>query len=390
MVKGLFCYDGPVYVDRQGNVYDVALNNEALAMYFSVVDSLDILIRIRSVDDVRKKSMSSISLENVRVVSLPDLLSVKGLLFERNRTRKIIEEHVQQADVIFARLPSFAGDYAIRLARKYDKPYIVELISCPWGTLWNHSMGGKMLAPFRYVATRNSMKASPYAVYVTSEFLQNRYPSRGRSIGCSDVVLAGVDERVLAWRLSRIDGWNAKNRVVLGTTGAVDVRYKGQEYIIRAIAQLNKQGCDFEYRIVGGGDNSYLRSVAEKYGVTDRVKFLGTLPHAKIFAYLSELDIYVQPSKTEGLPRALIEAMSCGLPALGTKTGGIPELLSSDCVFSPRFDIDEICSMLLSFDREKMKLQASRNFAEAKKYEKHLLEARRQAFFKEFVENVRK
>ena len=49
--------------------------------------------------------------------------------------------------------------------------------------------------------------------------------------------------------------------------------------------------------------------------------------------YYDSIDIYVQPSKQEGLPRAVIEAMSRGCPVLGTDIAGIPELIQERCLF---------------------------------------------------------
>src|SRR5690606_42058407 len=99
----------------------------------------------------------------------------------------------------------------------------------------------------------------------------------------------------------------------------------------RALARLRQIGLDgFRYEIVGGGDQSYLRKIARKYGVADPVDFLGRITRKEVFQWLDKIDLYIQPSKTEGLPRALIEAMSRGLPCLGTRVGGIPELLTDE------------------------------------------------------------
>ncbi len=164
------------------------------------------------------------------------------------------------------------------------------------------------------------------------------------------------------------------------------MRYKGQQYIIRALGKLKKQGItNFEYHLVGGGDQSYLRSQAKKYNVEHQVKFIGPLPHEKVFAWLDTIDIYAQPSRQEGLPRALIEAMSRGLPCIGARTGGIPELIEPAYIFNnSRKEIDEIINILLSMTPDVMEKQARRNFEFAKSYERSILEKRRREFFEEF------
>ncbi|MGI6452439.1 MAG: glycosyltransferase family 4 protein [Syntrophomonadaceae bacterium] len=208
-------------------------------------------------------------------------------------------------------------------------------------------------------------------------------PSTGKTIGCSDVALPTLDERVLDARLHKIKQMTKHKPIVLGTTAAVDVRYKGQEYVIQAIAELNRQGYNFEYHLAGGGDNSFLKFVAERNGVLDKVKFLGPIPHEKVFGYLDNIDIYIQPSNQEGMPRALIEAMSRACPCIGSSTGGIPELLDNAYIFS-RGNVKELATILASFDIEKMIYQAKRNFEFSKRFDQKVLEARRNEFLLSF------
>jgi len=177
---------------------------------------------------------------------------------------------------------------------------------------------------------------------------------------------------------------NGNKPVVIGTIGAANVRYKGQQYVIKAIYRLNKQGYDFRYQVVGGGDRSFLMSLSEKYGISDKVQFLGSMPHEKVFEYLDNIDLYIQPSKQEGLPRALVEAMSRGCPAIGSNTGGIPELLNKELTFK-KGSVKELCNLLKRINKEEMLKEAKRNFEKAKEYSEDLLERSRTAFYKEFV-----
>lgn len=312
------------------------------------------------------------------------LVKKKNNIFSILKDRKKVEQAVSNHDYIVVRIPSIYGVMAIRYACKLNKPYLIEVVGCPWDSLWNHGWKGKIVAPFMWVATKKTAKNAPYAVYVTNEFLQRRYPCKGNTIGCSDVALPTLDESVLESRLNKIKHITENKPIVLGTTAAVNVRYKGQEYVIEAVSKLNKQGYNFEYYLVGGGDNSYLKFVVERYGVMDKAKFLGSLPHEKVFEHLDNIDVYVQPSKQEGLPRALVEAMSRGCPVLGSTTGGIPELLNKEFIFH-NGAVSEICEMLKKMDKETMIKEAKRSFKKAKEYDKDLLDERRTAFYMKFV-----
>ena len=105
----------------------------------------------------------------------------------------------------------------------------------------------------------------------------------------------------------------------------------------------------------------------------------------KIFEWLDSIDIYVQPSRQEGMPRALIEAMSRGIPAFGAKTGGIPELLPEQYLFSNSSkNINEIIKILESLQNGNMMQLAEQNYEVAKKYRGKEIQKVREEFYLDF------
>ncbi len=136
---------------------------------------------------------------------------------------------------------------------------------------------------------------------------------------------------------------------------------------------------------MGNGDSSFLKSIAKKNNVEEQVKFIGGLSHEKIFDWLDSIDIYVQPSRQEGMPRALIEAMSRGVPAFGANTGGIPELLSDQYLFSnSSTNINEIIEILSLFQKNTMIQLAKQNYEIAKEYQEKKLQEVRERFYLNF------
>lgn len=387
-MKILFVVGGPLIKDDKNNYYGVALNNEYFSRYLNFVSNMKIAVRIKHISEGLDTKFSKLTLKNTVISELPNLSSIKGLLTNSLKTKRIIDGLVSESDAVIVRIPGIFGLASITSAKKNKKPYYIELVGCPWDAFWNHSWKGKLVAPFMWYVTKKAVKNAPYVLYVTNEFLQSRYPSTGRTIGCSDVALPTLDESVLDARLNKIKQMTKNKPIVIGTTAAVDVRYKGQEYVIQAIAELNKQGYNFEYRLVGGGDKARLQSIAEKYGVADKVIFEGSIPHEKVFDYLDDIDIYVQPSKQEGLPRALIEAMSRGCPCIGSNAGGIPELLDNAYIFS-RGNVKELATILASLDKEMLIVQAKRNYEFSKEFRKDILEDKRHKFFLEFLKDIK-
>lgn len=296
-----------------------------------------------------------------------------------------LEKEIRSCDKMIVRMPSSLGLQAIKTNRKIKKPYLIEMVGCPLDALWNYNLVGKVLAPYMYLQNKYEIKNAPYVLYVTDKFLQRRYPTKGKCIGCSDVALTNFDERVLSHRYQRIRKCNGKK--IIGTIAATNVKYKGQKYIIEALGKLKKQGkLNYEYQLVGNGSQDFLKSIARKNGVEEYVKFIGGLPHEKIFEWLDNIDIYVQPSRLEGLPRSLIEAMSRGLPAFGTNVGGIPELIEKSYLFTnSRGKVDQIIDILEKFNKENMMQQAKRNYEYTQKYESKKLQCIRDGFYKDFL-----
>ena len=317
-------------------------------------------------------------------VSFTTFGSIKDIF--RKNIRQKIEEEIKQCECTIVRLPSFIGIISLKYIKKLNKPYLIEMVGCPWDALWNHSIAGKFLAPIMYLLCKNEIKKAPYVVYVTNEFLQNRYPTKGKSIPCSNVMLPQNDEYILQNRLNKIRNNSYNKKIIIGTCATVGSRYKGQQNIIRALDILKKKGYEVEYQLVGGGDNSYLKNIAKKYNVYDNIRFIGTLAHDEVFEWLDSIDIYVQPSLTEGLPRALVEALNRGCPAIGSNAGGIPELLGEENIYSKKsyklfVDVFE----RVNLNKEKL---AIKNFEKAKEYEKDKLENRRTEFFNLFKQSV--
>ena len=374
-----------IFVKYKDDYYTTgSLNANVMKRYINLFGKIRLVTRQKNADKLASQIEPS-SIPGTEFAAVPNYKS-PGKIFNYFKARKIIKREVLNAEYIILRTSSIAN-IAARYARKYNKPYLVEVVGCAWDANWNYSLLGKLVAPFAYLAQKKTVRDADFAIYVTNEYLQRKYPNKNNTTNCSNVELTEFDQSTLEQRLEKIKKLDSQDKIIIGTTAAVNVRYKGQQYVIKALSRLKSEGfTNYEYQLAGGGSQDYLRSAAEKYGVSDKVKFLGLMQHDKVLEWLNTIDIYVQPSRQEGLPRALIEAMSRAVPAFGARTAGIPELLDKDFIFSnTRKNIDEICSILKSFDKKTMMNQAARNFEEAKKYDKSIIENRRNEFLRQFI-----
>lgn len=118
---------------------------------------------------------------------------------------------------------------------------------------------------------------------------------------------------------------NKKNTILVGNIGRLSEE-KGQIYFIRAIPEVLKKNRNCMFVIIGDGDDRCkLEQETEKLGISENVRFLG---HREDIAnIISQLDIVVLSSLTEGLPLTPIEAFAQGIPVIATKVGGTAEIV---------------------------------------------------------------
>lgn len=383
--KILFVHDGPLYQDGNGFFYGLHYNNKLVERYTALGSEVCFMTRISELP-AQKEQFSVIDHPAFMACEFPNLKTLKSRLSKKGLARKIAEKAVLESDVVVARLPSSSGSLAVEYAQKHKKPLMVEFVACGWDAYWNYNWKGKLVAPYFFIRQRMRMLKVPYVIYVTKEFLQNRYPTRGKTAGISDVELPNSSIDVLERRISRINNRKNGDVTVLGTIGALDVPYKGQADVIWAIHQLKCKGVIVHYKLVGQGDPSVLNKLIVKLNLESQVSILGALPHQQIFDFLDQIDVYIQPSKTEGLPRAVIEAMSRGCLLMGSAVGGMPELIAPRFIFKSG-NSEEIELLIESLNRDTFLKTAYGNYSSASAYSRENMERKRAVFYEEFLAN---
>ena len=106
-------------------------------------------------------------------------------------------------------------------------------------------------------------------------------------------------------------------------------RVKGYDVLMQAMSILVERVPDARLVLIGeGGERGHLEEEAARLGIEDSVALTGRLPACAIRERLNQSAAFVLPSRSEGLPLALLEAMASGLPAVATRVGGVPEVLT--------------------------------------------------------------
>jgi glycosyltransferase involved in cell wall biosynthesis len=158
-----------------------------------------------------------------------------------------------------------------------------------------------------------------------------------RGMWVERLLAPGADEQVLGW---------ADGRPVITFVGRL-IDGKGVPDLLRAFAAI--PGEKAVVCVVGDGPRrEELETLARGLGVAARVMFLGYLPEVRAWSVMRASDIVVNPSYTEGLPTAVLEAALMGKAILASDVGGTPEIVTDGkggVLFTPR-DVDALSSGL--------------------------------------------
>ena len=116
--------------------------------------------------------------------------------------------------------------------------------------------------------------------------------------------------------------------ITFGTLGRL-VPIKAHDVLIEAFAEIVEEFPHARLRIAGGGPlmGNLQQQISQK-GLSCRISLEG--PTLAPQRFYRDIDVFVLPSRSEGMPLVLLEAMASGLPIVATKVGGIPEIVQSD------------------------------------------------------------
>ena len=170
----------------------------------------------------------------------------------------------------------------------------------------------------RFALERRSLRRAASVVF-TSAHIQRLADARGYPVRRGIVIPNGVDPRVFSPAPRRDDG----PPIVL-FVGRFDDQ-KGIDVLLEAWRRMDGEA---ELRLAGAGwKEAEYRDLASRLGLS-RVVFEGHVPRGRVPALLAQARLLVLPSRYENFPLSLLEAMSCAVPVVTTRVGGIPEMVA--------------------------------------------------------------
>jgi glycosyltransferase involved in cell wall biosynthesis len=330
----------------------------------------------------------------VSFCALPDYRGPWQYLWNRSSLEERVREAVTNCDAYILRVPGLVGRLAWREIRRQGKRYALEVVGDPWDAFGPSTWPSLLRPVFRRAATRNlkTMCRGAMAVhYVTQEALQKRYPASKDAYvaGFSDALMdsAFASPAIQAERFRRVEtiGGSAKGgvRFRVGFIGSLSQLYKGPDVLLRATALCREGGLDIETVLAGDGRYAgAMKALARQLGIEERAKFLGQLPFGEaVLSFLDSVDLFAMPSRAEGLPRALLEAMARGCPCVASDIGGIPELLPPASLVPPGNPKALAMKIMeAAGNTERLKRMAEENLAKAREFSPEQLKDVRHEF----------
>jgi glycosyltransferase involved in cell wall biosynthesis len=214
-------------------------------------------------------------------------------------------------DALWAMMSYMLLPIVIMRIRGVHLPYALTLQE---GDTYAHMFGRLRILPFLPLLNAGFRHAR--VVQTISTYLAGWARTRGYK-GDIGVIPNGADLKLFSGEQIPHDG------KILITTSRL-VHKNAIDDVIRALPDVP----DARFMILGTGqDEKMLRDLAKEKGVSDRVEFLGHVGHREMPKHLHAADIFIRPSRSEGMGSSFVEAMAAGLPVIATQEGGIADFL---------------------------------------------------------------
>lgn len=357
------------------------------ARYLEVFDGVHVVARVRDVPAVAPDWQRADG-PSTSYTAVPYYLGPLQYLRRVRQIGRCVREAFAPGMAVIMRVGSTIAASLEPVLHRSRHPYGVEVVGDPYDVFAPGAVRHALRPYFRWWSPRQLRRQCAHAcaaAYVTEHALQRRYPCPGYRVGVSDVDLPphAFVERPRPAALGQ--SWN------LITVGSLEQLYKGPYVLLDALALAVEHGIDL--RAVWVGDGRYraeLERFARQEGLADRVTFAGQAAAGEaVRAYLDDADLFVLPSLTEGLPRAMLEAMARALPCVGTAVGGIPELLAPEDTVQPG-DAEALFRKLeqVVTAPRRMARMSERSLDKARRYRDAVVRERRLDFYRHVREKT--
>lgn len=361
-------------IDSDGNVCSpTGLGDAFLKRYLRVFESIRVVSRMESVRGTGNHD-NVVASERIQFSPVPFWQGGRQLALQYRSLRKEVESHIRPPNghrAYLIRMPSTVGRIAGARCQTLGVPFGMEIVGDPRTVFaWGRPAGPIGLI-LRQVLSRNQRTLASQSIavgYVPSHELVQNYPSKRAHISRMYSSIALHEDAFSSgprvWR-------RRPNPIRVVSISSLSFPYKGIDVLLQAIRLLVDKGHRVQATIIGDGKlKPLLQTEAHNLQLSRIVLFRGHVPAGQpLRQLLDEADVFVLPSLTEGLPRAMIEAMARGLPCIATRVGGIPEMLDAEFHAVPGSPIDFAQKLeALVSSPHRMSWASANNWVQARNY----------------------
>jgi glycosyltransferase involved in cell wall biosynthesis len=381
--------DGRYLRTPDGAVWcDGPLHYGVWSRYLDVFERVNVVARVAPIDVAHAKLQRADGAA-VEFSAVPTYIGVWQYLKQAAAVKHATRTAIRSDDAVMLNVPGNIASCVMPVLAA-GRPYGVHILSDSYDTFAPGAFKHPLRPFLRWFLSRRlrqQVQHSSAALYVTSRTLQARYPSNGLMAGVSDVDLPSE-----AFAAAPRTGLPTAGPITLMTLGTMTTQFtKGHDILIDAVANLVQRGLDVRAVLVGGGFyQGFLEERACSLGIAERITFRGQLPAgARVREEFDQADLFVFPTRIEGLPRALVEAMARGLPCISTPVGGIPELLPAADLVPPSDVIalaDKIASVIAN--PALIPAMSARNLAVAREFHGAVLRPKWNDFLRALAEQT--
>ena len=365
-----------------------------LRRYLAVFDYVTLAVRVKQVsDDFLNSSRIKyipVNPQRVEVIDIPYGRGVNDFIRNFVKINRTLKASVKNFNLAIVRVPSVYSFSVLHYVAKRHLPYALEIVAdCHDLSRTESSITSRLAWYLMDKLLKYYLFKALGIAYVTKEHLQQHYPpSKG-------VVTSSYSSIELPrdWYTSNRTFPKKKRFTIIHLAYHVFLNSsKGHKELLNVLAILKKKQICPNVVLVGNASQDDTKEIllyATEKDVEEQVSFAGFLNRQDLHTLLTEVDMAVLPTKSEGLPRVVIEAMAVGLPCVSTKVGGIPELLDDKFLLDMQ-DLQGFASVIdeLMHNPDIYERTSKENYECSLQYEASVLNKKRNSFYTELKNKV--
>jgi len=376
-----FITDARFLQTPDGKIYsgEFSFSNILWKRYIKCFSKVYVIGRVFNIDSFDNENHL---VSNVTILPITPFETATSFLKNKIKIKTQVDNYFNKYEpqAVIIRGAGSLGYLATKYCTAKNISYGIEVVGDPYDVF----APGVIKHPLRFLFRRlftyyqkEAVKNASSVIYVTKDKLQQRYPSNKNVFQtyASDVVINDIVHKAKVLETKDI------YRII--SVGSLEQMYKGPDVLLKAIKLLIDKNVKVTLTWLGHGQ--YLEEMIQLSAdlrISEYVDFKGSVDAVTLTKNLDESDVFVLASRTEGLPRAIVEAMARALPCIGSDVGGIPELVNSALQVESENSNQIAEKIELLIKNEKIyNTMSNYSLEKSSEFRQDILEERRLSFF---------